>query len=73
MLNSLFDQYCVLVLVMKRTQSLRADQQTQFLRERMMEYKNAAIAAKKNNDIALAKQYLRMAKVRDYMIQNSVS
>jgi len=39
----------------------------------MMEYKNAAIAAKKNNDIALAKQYLRMAKVRDYMIQNSVS
>lgn len=29
-----------------------------------MEYKNAAIAAKKNNDIALAKQYLRMAKVR---------
>jgi coiled-coil and C2 domain-containing protein 1 len=45
---------------------LRADQQTQFLKERMQEYKMAAINAKKNNDIALAKQYLRMAKVCYY-------
>lgn len=58
-----FTKYIWAVSVLKRGQSLRADQQTQFLKERMQEYKNAAITAKKNNDIALAKQYLRMAKV----------
>ncbi|XP_052264648.1 coiled-coil and C2 domain-containing protein 1-like isoform X2 [Dreissena polymorpha] len=59
--------------VLKRGGSVRADQQTQFLRERMQEYKNAAIAAKKNNDIALAKQYLRMAKGFEPMIEASES
>ena len=53
----------MLVSVLKRGQSLRADQQTHFLKERMNEYKTAAIQAKKKGDIALAKQYLRMAKV----------
>ncbi|KAL4236983.1 Coiled-coil and C2 domain-containing protein 1A [Mactra antiquata] len=59
--------------VMKRTMSLRADQQTSFLKERMQEYKMAAINAKKNNDIAQAKQYLRMAKGFEPMIEASES
>ena len=51
------------ILVLKRSASARQDQQITFLKERMQEYKVAAVNAKKNNDIALAKQYLRIAKV----------
>ena len=51
------------MVVLKRSPSSRADQQAQFLRERMQEYKMAAFNAKKNNDIELAKKYLRLAKV----------
>ncbi|XP_052776019.1 coiled-coil and C2 domain-containing protein 1-like isoform X2 [Mya arenaria] len=59
--------------VLKRGASLRADQQAHFLRERMQEYKNGAINAKKKGDIALAKQYLRMAKGFEPMIEASES
>ena len=51
------------IVVLKRSPSSRADQQAQFLRERMQEYKVAALHAKKKGDLELAKKYIRLAKV----------
>lgn len=48
---------------LKRSPTSRAEQQLNFLNERMNEYKQAALKAKKNRDIELAKKYLRIAKV----------
>ena len=42
----------------------RAEQQASFLENRQKQFKVAALEAKKNGDIELAKQYIRMAKVR---------
>jgi uncharacterized membrane protein len=41
----------------------RAEQQTTFLLDRQMQFKQAAMAAKTSGDIELAKKYLRLAKV----------
>ena len=41
----------------------RAEQQTIFLQERQLQFRKAALAAKKNGDMELAKKYLRYAKV----------
>lgn len=53
---------------LKRSPTSRAEQQLNFLNERMNEYKQAALKAKKNKDIELAKKYLRIAKVVIYFI-----
>lgn len=53
---------------LKRSPTSRAEQQLNFLNERMNEYKQAALKAKKNRDIELAKKYLRIAKVVIYFI-----
>ncbi|KAK3612667.1 hypothetical protein CHS0354_042193 [Potamilus streckersoni] len=58
---------------LKRSYSSRADYQANFLKERMLEYKNAAIQAKKNNNIELAKKYLRQAKGFEPMIDAAES
>ena len=47
----------------KKSHSTRSQQQEIFLRERYAEFKEAALNAKKNNDIELAKKYLRLMKV----------
>lgn len=56
---------CLLIFftALKRSPTSRAEQQLNFLNERMNEYKQAALKAKKNRDIELAKKYLRIAKV----------
>lgn len=41
----------------------RAESQALFLQERQLQFKKAALVAKKNGELALAKNYLRMAKV----------
>ena len=41
----------------------RAQQQASFLRERQSNFKQAALKAKQNGDMELAKKYLRQAKV----------
>ena len=41
----------------------RQEQQLGFLRERMEEFRTAALQAKKNKDLELAKQHIRMMKV----------
>ena len=41
----------------------RSEQQLAFLRERQGEFKQAALNAKKNHDLELAKKYVRMMKV----------
>lgn len=55
---------------LKRSPTSRAEQQLNFLNERMNEYKQAALKAKKNRDIELAKKYLRIAKVVFYSLSN---
>lgn len=57
-----------LFTALKRSPTSRAEQQLNFLNERMNEYKQAALKAKKNKDIELAKKYLRIAKVLIYFI-----
>ncbi|XP_063404582.1 coiled-coil and C2 domain-containing protein 1-like isoform X4 [Mytilus trossulus] len=52
----------------KRSPSSRAEQTSHFLSERMNEYRTAALQAKKNNDIELAKKYIRIAKGFEPMI-----
>ena len=42
----------------------RQEQQLAFLKERVSEFKQAAMQAKKNHDLELAKQYIRMMKVK---------
>lgn len=58
---------------LKRSPTSRAEQQLNFLNERMNEYKQAALKAKKNRDIELAKKYLRIAKGFEPMIQAAES
>ncbi len=41
----------------------RAEQQAIFLQDRQLAFKKAALQAKTNGDMELAKKYLRMAKV----------
>ena len=41
----------------------RAEQQAIFLQDRQLAFKKAAVQAKTNGDMELAKKYLRMAKV----------
>ncbi|XP_064604188.1 coiled-coil and C2 domain-containing protein 1-like isoform X2 [Liolophura sinensis] len=53
----------------KKGPSSRAEQQEAFLKERMEEFKAAAIDAKKNGDIELAKKYLRLHKGCEPMLQ----
>lgn len=48
---------------LKRSPTSRAEQQANFLSDRMNEYKQAALKAKKSNEIELAKKYMRIAKV----------
>lgn len=52
----------------KRSPSSRAEQTSHFLTERMNEYRTAALQAKKNNDLELAKKYIRIAKGFEPMI-----
>lgn len=52
----------------KRSHSTRGEQTSHFLTERMNEYRNAALKAKKNNDLELAKKYIRIAKGFEPMI-----
>ncbi|KAH9492096.1 Coiled-coil and C2 domain-containing protein 1-like, partial [Bulinus truncatus] len=47
----------------------RGEQQLAFLQERMAEFKQAAMTAKKNHDIELAKKYIRMMKGMEPMIE----
>ncbi|ELU18816.1 hypothetical protein CAPTEDRAFT_161585 [Capitella teleta] len=51
----------------------RAESQALFLQERQLQFKKAALIAKKNGDLALARNYLRLAKGFDQMIQASHS
>jgi coiled-coil and C2 domain-containing protein 1 len=51
----------------------RAESQALFLQERQLQFKKAALIAKKNGDLALAKNYLRLAKGFDQMIQAAQS
>ena len=50
----------------RKSMHSRQEQQLAFLKERMSEFKQAAMQAKKNHDIELAKQYVRMMKVMMY-------
>lgn len=50
--------------VSRKSTSSRQEQQLGFLKERMEEFRTAALQAKKNKDLELAKQYIRMMKVR---------
>ncbi|OWF41938.1 Coiled-coil and C2 domain-containing protein 1-like [Mizuhopecten yessoensis] len=52
----------------KKSPSSRAEQQAYLLRERMNEYRQAAVKAKKSNDLELAKKYMRIAKGFEPMI-----
>ncbi|XP_055885542.1 coiled-coil and C2 domain-containing protein 1-like isoform X1 [Biomphalaria glabrata] len=47
----------------------RGEQQLAFLQDRMAEFKQAAMNAKKNHDIELAKKYIRMMKGIEPMIE----
>ena len=47
----------------------RQEQQLGFLRERMEEFRTAALQAKKNKDLELAKQHIRMMKVCGHEIK----
>ncbi|XP_061182028.1 coiled-coil and C2 domain-containing protein 1-like [Saccostrea echinata] len=58
---------------LKRSPTSRAEQQAYFLTDRMNEYKQAALKAKKNNDIELAKKYMRIAKGFEPMIEAAQS
>ncbi|XP_078317784.1 coiled-coil and C2 domain-containing protein 1-like isoform X2 [Crassostrea virginica] len=58
---------------LKRSPTSRAEQQLNFLTDRMNEYKQAALKAKRNKDIELAKKYLRIAKGFEPMIQAAES
>lgn len=53
----------------RRSISCRQEQQVVFLKERMTEYRNAAIQAKKENNMELAKAYLRQAKGFEPMLE----
>lgn len=53
---------------LKKSPSSRAEQQAYLLRERMNEYRHAAVKAKKGNDLELAKKYMRIAKGFEPMI-----
>lgn len=59
-------------LAFKRSPSSRAEQTSHFLSERMNEYRTAALQAKKNNDIELAKKYIRIAKVFNHFVSPSI-
>ncbi|KAI0228023.1 Coiled-coil and C2 domain-containing protein 1-like [Lamellibrachia satsuma] len=52
----------------KRQSGSRAQQQASFLRERQMQFKQAALKAKQNGEVELAKKYLRQSKGFDQMI-----
>ncbi|XP_048761328.1 coiled-coil and C2 domain-containing protein 1-like isoform X2 [Ostrea edulis] len=58
---------------LKRSPTSRAEQQANFLSDRMNEYKQAALKAKKSNEIELAKKYMRIAKGFEPMIQAAES
>ncbi|CAG5121470.1 unnamed protein product [Candidula unifasciata] len=51
----------------------RQEQQLAFLKERMAEFKQAAMNAKKSHDIELAKKYIRMMKGMEPMIEGCES
>jgi coiled-coil and C2 domain-containing protein 1 len=46
----------------------RAEQQTIFLQERQLQFKKAALNAKQNGDMELAKKYLRSSKVKKLFV-----
>ncbi|RUS89573.1 hypothetical protein EGW08_002691 [Elysia chlorotica] len=52
----------------RKSMHSRQEQQLAFLKERMSEFKQAAMQAKKNHDLELAKQYVRMMKGMEPMI-----
>lgn len=54
---------------MRRTVSTTMDKQMQFLKERQRLFRDAAIEAKRRGDVEQAKEYLRMMKGLDPMIQ----
>lgn len=58
---------------LKKSPTSRAEQQAYFLKERMGEYRQAALKAKQNNDIEMAKKYIRIAKGFEPMIQAAES
>ena len=49
--------------IQKSTYRSRQELQVNFLLERMGEFRSAALKAKKNNDLELAKHYIRVMKV----------
>ncbi|GFN95176.1 coiled-coil and c2 domain-containing protein 1-like protein [Plakobranchus ocellatus] len=53
----------------RKSMHSRQEQQLAFLKERMGEFKQAAMQAKKNHDIEMAKQYVRMMKGMEPMIE----
>ncbi|GFR99158.1 coiled-coil and C2 domain-containing protein [Elysia marginata] len=53
----------------RKSMHSRQEQQLAFLRERMSEFKQAAMQAKKNHDLELAKGYVRMMKGMEPMIE----
>ncbi|KAK3706678.1 hypothetical protein RRG08_009313 [Elysia crispata] len=52
----------------RKSMHSRQEQQLAFLKERLSEFKQAAMQAKKNHDLELAKQYIRMMKGMEPMI-----
>lgn len=55
------------------TKTTRSEKQTAILRERQKEYRNAALAAKREGQIDKAKEYLKICKGFDRVIQASES
>ncbi|KAK3090097.1 hypothetical protein FSP39_009170 [Pinctada imbricata] len=58
---------------LKKSPTSRAEQQAYFLTDRMNEYKQAALKAKRSNNIELAKKYIRIAKGFEPMIEAAES
>ncbi|XP_025110330.1 coiled-coil and C2 domain-containing protein 1-like isoform X2 [Pomacea canaliculata] len=53
----------------RKSTNSRQEQQLSFLRERQEEFRTAALQAKRNNDIELAKHHMRMMKGLEPMIE----
>ncbi|KAK6643153.1 hypothetical protein RUM43_004656 [Polyplax serrata] len=56
-----------------KTRATKSEKQTAILRERQKEYRNAALTAKRDGDIDKAKEYLKICKGFDRLIQASES
>lgn len=56
-----------------RTSGTRVEKQLIILRARQKQFKEAALSAKKNGNISLAKEYLRLSKCFDPLIEASLN